>query len=174
MNEIEELLHLVDDLTAHLQQKRDLMREMARCVREGEMAKLDELLQQHSRVEDAGNALNRIREELCERIATSQEMKADEVTLGRLVKALDGPMSIALNDRRERLLMAVQGLLAESAITAQLVRYALDFNNKLMAILTGVEDEGSVYSGAGEVRSLGGERSAACTGLVSSTFEHSA
>ncbi len=99
------------------------------------------------------------------------------MTLNSLVESLDGSMASGVNARRERLLVVVQALLAESATTARLIRYALDFNNKLMAALTGVDVEGNVYSHAGEVQALCGEsRNAGLAGasIASSTFEHSA
>ncbi|MHC4479896.1 MAG: flagellar export chaperone FlgN [Planctomycetota bacterium] len=158
----DQLLPLLDEQTQLLQQKLALLQRMRRCVTEGQIPALADLLRQEADLTAGGAALQQRLEGLCREIARASGWPLSQVTLGRLVESLSGPEAIALNDRRERLAAAVQRLQEESAATARLVRHALEFNNRLLAALLGTEEAGT-YSAEGAVE----------TGCGQGTFRHS-
>lgn len=162
MKEPEELLRLLDRHMELLQQKLDLLDQMGECVRDGRLTVLAELLEKEAALAEQGDGLDRRLLEMRERIAEAAGLRPDEARLGRLVESLDGPVAIALNDRRERLLLAVAQLREKSAATMRLVRHALEFNNRLLAALVGADQEAGTYSSDGAVEHR-------CDG---STFQH--
>ena len=151
MDAPEDLLRLLDEQIELLQQRHSLVKEMALCVRQADLSRLAALLETEAAVVGAADAVGQRVQQARELMAAACGLPLEQVTLGRLVEALDGPTAIALNDRRERLLMVVQKLQQECAATAAIVRYALDFNNRLLAALVGAEDEGGTYSPRGAV-----------------------
>jgi len=151
MREPEKLLQLLDEHIELLHQKHSLMRQMGMCVRQGDAAGLAQLMERESALASGMDALEQRTHELRERIAEATGVSADQVTVSRLAGTLDPATAMALNDRRERLLLAVEKLQEESSATARLVRYALEFNNQLLAVLVGAEERGASYSARGAI-----------------------
>ena len=73
------------------------------------------------------------------------------VTLGKLVEMINGPLSVALSDRRERLLLLVQQVRQEAAATSMLVRQALELDEQILTALAGGEGPDRTYSADGSV-----------------------
>ncbi len=151
MTRLDELLRLLDEQTDLLQEKHLLLRRIGECVRRADTAELAELL-------DRGVALGARMDALEQLVTDARRAMAEEAgvplaqfTLGRMAALLDGPAAMAVNDRRERLLLAVQKLQEESAAAGRLVRFALEFNNELMGALAGSGREGNTYSPQGAV-----------------------
>jgi len=151
MKEPEKLLQLLDEQIDLLQQKHSLLRQMGTCVRQGNVTALAELVEKEAVLAGGMDALEQRTHELRQRMAEAAGLPIEQLTLSRVAQMLEPVLAMALNDRRERLFAAVQQLQQESAATTGLVRYALEFNNRLLAALVGAEDEGSTYSPRGEV-----------------------
>ena len=145
MNELKELLQLLDAEIGILQRKLSVLQEIAQCIRQGQMDDLEELVQRGAELERRGESVESEMRDVCVRIAASCGMAPDEVTIGGLSEVLDGPDAIALQDRRERLVLVVQELRDVAAVTSLLVRTALDINERLLTAILGPEDEGETY-----------------------------
>ncbi|MHC5033416.1 MAG: flagellar export chaperone FlgN [Planctomycetota bacterium] len=163
MKRLDELLQLLDEQVDLLQQKLSTMRRMRECVATGESTVLGELLRQEADLMAGGDALEQRLKEMKEQIAEELAVPLGRVSLGRLAASLGSAEAMALDDRRERLLVAVRQLQEESAATARLVRHALEFNNQLLAALVGIE-QSCTYSPSGTVEA----------GCEKATFQHSA
>jgi hypothetical protein len=152
MRKPDELLPILDEQIALLQHRLALMQGMADCVGRADLGRLEELLRGEGALEAQGDELDGRLEELRRGLAEAAGMPPGQMTLGRLVESLEGPLAIALSDRRERLLLLVESVHAASLRTAALVRHALEFNQRMIGVLLGAAGEGSVYAADGEVR----------------------
>jgi hypothetical protein len=146
MNKPDELMRLLDEQIGLFQQKHDVLRRMGACVRQGDLRGLAGLLAEEAALAAAMDQQEQRTRRLRETMAEAAGLPLQEVTLGRVVAALDGPAAMALGDRREKLLLAIQELQKESAAMARLIGCALEFNNELLSALFGAEQEGSIYS----------------------------
>lgn len=151
MKPLDELLALLDDQIELLQRKLSLMGRVHDCVRHAEPSGLATLLREGSQLGAELAAAEERSVAVRRRVAKLTGLPADRVTLGRLVESLDGAAALAVNDRRERLAMVIRQLQDECGATARLARYALEFNNRLLAVLVGVEDQAGTYSAQGAV-----------------------
>jgi hypothetical protein len=151
MKALEELLPLLDGLLDALQRKLDAMREMRQCVVAGNVRGLDELMRDRTDLESVIADLAGRMEQARSQIAPLAGAAAGEVKLSRLVQEANGPLGIALSDRRERLLTVVEALRRESALLSRLVRHTMELNACLLAALAGVPLAGETYSRDGSV-----------------------
>lgn len=148
----EDLLPILDEQIALLERRLRLMQGMADCVRRAALEELEGLLAgQEAQEAELAEAERRL-EEARRSLAAAAGVPAGGLTLGSLIEQLDGPLAIALADRRERLLVLVQNVETESQRTAALVRHALEFSQRMIGALLGVAGEGELYSAHGEVR----------------------
>lgn len=145
MNAPESILACLDELASVLTESAHTMRRLRECVQGNDSAGLDRLL----RDGDPGALARRVLG-IRERIADAAGVPVHELSLARLAERLDGPAAIALNDRRERLLLMVRRLQQEAGATGRLVRHALEFSVRLLSILVGAGQDGT-YSADGEV-----------------------
>lgn len=151
MRKHEQLLQLLDEQIELLQQKHSLLRQMCEYVRRTDTTALAGLLEKGARLGGRMDALGQRTQELREAMAEEAGVAAPNLTLGRMADLLDPPAATALNDRRERLLLAVQKVQEESAVASRLVRFAIEFNNELLCALVGSAKEGSTYCPQGAV-----------------------
>jgi len=147
----DDLLPTLDAQIELLQRRLALMQAIADCVSRADMDGLEEQLRQEEGLQADGAALDARLTELRVALAQAAGMPTEEMTLGRLAELLEGAPAIALADRRERLLLLLESVRAESQRTALLVRHALAFSERMMAALLGVAGEGRVYSADGTV-----------------------
>jgi len=162
MSKFDQLLQLLDAQVSHLQEEASVLRQMACCVRQGDSETLGQLLCRQAELDADGKSLGRSITIQREQLARTIGMPLDHVTLGRLAESLDGVDALALADRRERLLEAVQQVQSESANVDRVVRFAMDFNRQLLLAVTGSADSAPTYSAQGVT-----SRSSAVT-----TFQH--
>jgi len=155
MKAFEDLMPLLDDLLDALQRKLDGMREMRQCVVTGDLRGLEERVRDQNDLESAIGGLAARMEQARSQIASLTGMAPGDVKLSCLVQEADGPLAIALSDRRERLLMVAQAIRRESAVLTRLVRHTMDLNTCLLAALAGVPLEAETYSRDGSVQRNG-------------------
>jgi len=153
MRGLDELLSALDEQVERLHARAVLMRALREGVLRDDLTALADLLSRQAEAEGEARAAEQRLLQIRRGVAGLADLPADRATLGRLAAALGGPAAIALNDRRERLLAAVENLRRESASTAHLVRHAVEFNSRLISALLG-EGEGPTYSASGTVESV--------------------
>jgi flagellar biosynthesis/type III secretory pathway chaperone len=141
----EEVLACLDELTRVLTENTATMRRLRECVQRNDNAALAALLRSGD-----PEALTRRVREIRDRIADAVGLPARGLNLGRLAESLGGPAAIALNDRRERLLLMVARFQDEALATGRLVRHALEFSVRLLSVLLDAGQDGT-YSADGEV-----------------------
>lgn len=152
MTALEDIMQVLDEQIQLLQQKLCVLQRMRQCVVSGDLPGLDELLRDEASLKVANEGLEQRSAQMRLQIASLMGLPPDQVTLKGLVESLDGPLSIALSDRRERLVTILQALQSESSVLAQLVRHTVELNSRVLAALGGVEFEVETYSRRGAVR----------------------
>jgi len=155
MKALEQLLPVLDAHLELLQNRRRLMGEMARCLRQSDLAKLQELLCEDGTMQAAQAELEGRLEAARRGLGAALGPGAAGARLGELARRLDGPLAIALNDRRERLMAAVEALRRESRAVARLARFALEFHSRLIAALAGMAEPCGTYSAGGQLGNAG-------------------
>ncbi len=148
-NRTDELVQVLDAQIDHLRQKADSLRKMVDCMRRNDAAGLEELLLQQAELGAEDACLRRELDELRGSMGADLGLPPGDVTLGRLVEVLDGPESLELSDRRERLVTAVEQVRSASTALCRLVEQAMDFNERLLEALTGALGAGATYSAGG-------------------------
>lgn len=145
----EGLIALLDDLEEMLRTKLVTMRELRRCMREADLQGLSEVLARQAGLSAEGNMLEQRIREVRRYLSRPSLLTPDGITLSRLVEMLDGPDAIAVNDRRERISLAVRELQAESIQTARLAHAVADLNHQMLAAVVGCSAEQETYSASG-------------------------
>ena len=153
MQRVDELLPVLDEQVALLKRKLALLQGMADCIGRADLRALEEMLRDGEELKAEALALDGRLSELRSSMAEQAGVPLGRMTLGRMLESLDGPQAIELADRRERLVLLLDVVQAESGKTAALVRHALEFNQRMTDALLGVSGQGAVYSAAGELRS---------------------
>ncbi len=151
MKEVEELLPLLDEQVELLRHKLSLMRQMSECVRLGDLRELGELVRTEASLQAAESDLEQRTLRMREKLTLMAGDHEGPVTLGKLVEMINGPLSVALSDRRERLLLLVQQVRQEAAATSMLVRQALELDEQILTALAGGEGPDRTYSADGSV-----------------------
>ncbi len=152
MKQAEQLLPLLDRQVELLREKLTLLRRIGECIGTGELDELAELVQQETLLQSEESELERRTCRLRAEMARLTGENAESVTLGRLVEVLEGPIAMALSDRRERLLLLVEQLQREATLTALRVRQAMELNEQILCILGGGQQPSRTYSPDGGVR----------------------
>jgi flagellar biosynthesis/type III secretory pathway chaperone len=153
MRKPEELLPILDEQIAFVQQKLSLLQAMADRVVQADLAALEDLLRGEEALQENGAALDDRLEELRSALAAQAGVPARGMTLQRLAESLGGRLGIQLADRRERLMLLLEAVQQESGRTAALVRHALELNQRMVDALMGTSGQGPLYSAAGQLRS---------------------
>ncbi len=156
MKEVEELVSLLDQQIELLQRKSALMQGMSDSVRRGEMGELRDLVQAELSLEATASNLEHRTGLARKKLGRILGQDAGGLTLGRLVERLDGPMRIALSDRRERLVVLVERLRREANTAAMLVRQAIALNEQVLSAVSGRDQCGRTYSPDGAVKHVDG------------------
>jgi flagellar biosynthesis/type III secretory pathway chaperone len=153
MDGVDRLLSVLDEQVELLGRKLSLLRQMADCVKQAELEELAELLQREAVLSADESELAERTAELRDELAGLCDAPADQLTLGRLAEELEDAAAIALNDRRERLLLLAQQVQQQASRTVMLVQQAMELNAVLLAALTGREEGGETYAPDGAVQS---------------------
>ncbi len=156
MRKPEELLPILDEQLDLLQRRLRLLQGIEDCIGRADLAALEEMLRKEGALETDGVALDGRMGELRLALARCAGVPARDLTLGRLAQTLDGPLAIALSDRRERLLVLARCVQQQADKTAALVRHALEFNQQMIEALSGAAGEGPLYAANGGVRPAAG------------------
>jgi flagellar biosynthesis/type III secretory pathway chaperone len=156
MRKPEELLPILDEQLDLLGRRLAVLQGIEDCIGRADLAALEALMRTEAELENDGAALDGRLEELRLALARCSSLPARQITLERVVKALDGPLAIALGDRRERLLVLARCVREQSERTAALVRHALELNQQMLDALTGTAGEGTLYSADGGLRAQSG------------------
>ena len=147
----EELLPLLDLQIELLTRKRSLMGQMARSVREGDLDLLERVALDEAALVADGEALQRSITDARNAVARLVGLPPQEATLGRLADSLDGPIAVALQDRRERLFQIAHELKQEAATVAQIVHQTAELTAQFLAVLVGQDPAARTYSPRGDV-----------------------
>ncbi len=138
------------------------MGEMARSVREGDLDQLERAALDEAALLADGEALQRsIAAARCA-VGRLVGLAPREATLGRLADSLDGPIAVALQDRRERLFQIAHELKREAATVTQIVQQTAELTAQFLAVLVGQDPAARTYSPRGDVAG----------GTGGSTFRH--
>ena len=152
MKKSEKLLQLIDREIEILQRKTMLMEQMGRCAASGEIEPLPDLARRAMEIDQDSDEIETAMRKLCRELAREQRIESEEVSLGKLQEALEGPPGIALRDRRERLLVVVENLREAGQSTARVVRKALEINRKILSAVFGPQLENETYESDGEIK----------------------
>ncbi len=151
MKPAEELLPILDAQIETLQAKLELMERMGQCVRQGDMERLGAFVEDEAALARRESQLEQQTQQMRARLARLTHSDAEQLTLGRLVEMVEGPLAIQLSDRRERLVLLVERLQEQATLTAMMVAQVLELNQRMLAALGGCSGSGSTYSPEGEV-----------------------
>ena len=126
-----------------------VMEAMDECVRGDDHEQWARLVVDEMQLDDIGQGLESRIDALRIELAKASGHAPESMPLGQLAATLDAPCALMLNDRRQRIVALIERLFEVSSATAQLVRFALDFNGELLAALTGQPTEADVYRADG-------------------------
>ncbi len=150
MSKHEPLLGLLDEMVGLLERRCGRLHRLNECMQNADMDGIEAALQDMEQMEGDAERLEQALGRAREQMAAVLGIDAREARLSQIIEACDGPLALALSDRRERLVIAMDELRRVGATAGMLTRHALELNQRLLAVLTGAA-EGSTYSADGRL-----------------------
>ena len=155
MNEelINDLAHVINEEVRTFHSLLDVLRSEQRAIVEDDIEEIERCVEAQREVAVVANELEGKRMRVVERIAEQSDMGDGNVSLGRLVQALEGPRAAELAQMREKLLELNGKIRAVSANNAFLIRQSLRYTERCLDIITGQSAaQRGVYGQFGKVR----------------------
>lgn len=155
MNEelINDLAHVINEEVRTFHSLLDVLRSEQRAIVEDDIEEIERCVEAQREVAVVAHELEGKRMRVVERIAEQFNMGDGNVSLGRLVQALEGPRAAELAQMREKLLELNGKIRAVSANNAFLIRQSLRYTERCLDIITGQSAaQRGVYGQFGKVR----------------------
>ena len=155
MNEelINDLAHVINEEVRTFHSLLDVLRSEQRAIVEDDIEEIERCVEAQREVAVIAHELEGKRMRVVERIAEQSDMGDGNVSLGRLVQALEGPRAAELAQMREKLLELNGKIRAVSANNAFLIRQSLRYTERCLDIITGQSAaQRGVYGQFGKVR----------------------
>ena len=155
MNEelINDLAHVINEEVRTFHSLLDVLRSEQRAIVEDDIEEIERCVEAQREVAVVAHELEGKRMRVVERIAEQSDMGDGNVSLGRLVQALEGPRAAELAQMREKLLELNGKIRAVSANNAFLIRQSLRYTERCLDIITGQSAaQRGVYGQFGKVR----------------------
>ena len=162
MNEelINDLAHIINEEVRTFHGLLDVLRSEQRAIVEDDIESIERCVEAQREVASVAHELESKRVRVVERIAQQFDMDDGNVSLGRLVQALEGPRAEELAQMREKLLKLNEKIRAVSANNAFLIRQSLRYTERCLDIITGQSAaQRGVYGQFGKVRRDSSSRS---------------
>lgn len=158
---------LINDLTQVINEEvrtfhslLDILHSEQRAIVEDDIEVIERCVEAQREVAVAAHELEGRRVRVVESIAQQFDMGAGDVSLGRLVEALEGPRAEELGQMREKLLELNGKIRTVSANNAFLIRQSLRYTERCLDIITGQSAaQRGVYGQFGKVRRDSSSRS---------------
>ena len=155
MNEelINDLAHVINEEVRTFHSLLDVLHSEQRAIVEDDIEEIERCVEAQREVAVVAHELEGKRVRVVERIAEQSDMGDGNVSLGRLVQALEGPRAAELAQMREKLLELNGKIRAVSANNAFLIRQSLRYTERCLDIITGQSAaQRGVYGQFGKVR----------------------
>jgi len=155
MNEelISDLAHVINEEVRTFHSLLDVLRSEQRAIVEDDIEAIERCVIAQREVAVAAHELEGKRVRVVERIAEQSNMGTGNVSLGRLVEALEGPRAEELAQMREKLLELNGKIRSVCANNAFLIRQSLRYTERCLDIITGQSAaQRGVYGQFGKVR----------------------
>jgi flagellar biosynthesis/type III secretory pathway chaperone len=155
MNEelISDLAHVINEEVRTFHSLLDVLRSEQRAIVEDDIEAIERCVIAQREVAVTAHELEGKRVRVVERIAEQSNMGTGNVSLGRLVEALEGPRAEELAQMREKLLELNGKIRSVSANNAFLIRQSLRYTERCLDIITGQSAaQRGVYGQFGKVR----------------------
>ncbi len=162
MNEqlIAELTAVINDEVRAFHRLLEALREEQRAIVEDDIEAIEQCIAIQSEVAVAAHQLEGRRVRVVQQLAEQLDMDAENISLSRLVEALEDPRAEELTQMREKLLELNGKIRTTSANNAFLIRQSLRYTERCLDILTGQSAlQRGVYGQFGKVRRDSGARS---------------
>lgn len=151
MSTLKDLDELLDEEMDLLRRKLELLDGMSDCVRRGFYQELEVLLEEASDLEARSGELTQRIGETCQSLAASRGQEIEEATVRSLLESTEGPETMALRDKRERMVVLVRKVREGGAALGILVEEVLDINQRLLAAVIGDEEWVDTYGEDGGI-----------------------
>ena len=155
MNEelINDLAHVINEEVRTFHSLLDVLHSEQRAIVEDDIEEIERCVEAQREVAVVAHELEGKRMRVVERISEQSDMGDGNVSLGRLVQALEGPRAAELAQMREKLLELNGKIRAVSANNAFLIRQSLRYTERCLDIITGQSAaQRGVYGQFGKVR----------------------
>ena len=155
MNEelINDLAHVINEEVRTFHNLLDVLRSEQGAIVEDDIEEIERCVEAQREVAAVAHELEGKRMRVVERISEQSDMGDGNVSLGRLVQALEGPRAAELAQMREKLLELNGKIRAVSANNAFLIRQSLRYTERCLDIITGQSAaQRGVYGQFGKVR----------------------
>ncbi len=162
MNEelIVELTAVINDEVRAFHRLLEALREEQRAIVEDDIEAIEACVAIQGEVAVAAHQLEGRRVRVVQQLAEQLDIDADNISLSRLVEALEDPRAEELTQMREKLLELNGKIRTTSANNAFLIRQSLRYTERCLDILTGQSSvQRGVYGQFGKVRRDSGARS---------------
>tara|TARA_Y100001978_G_scaffold17779_2_gene13619 strand:+ start:4634 stop:5140 length:507 start_codon:yes stop_codon:yes gene_type:complete len=150
---INDLAHVINEEVRTFHSLLDVLRSEQRAIVEDDIEEIERCVEAQREVAVVAHELESKRVHVVERIAEQSDIGDGNMSLGRLVKALEGPKVEELAQMRQKLLQLNEKIRSVSANNAFLIRQSLRYTERCLDIITGQSGaQRGVYGQFGKVR----------------------
>ena len=156
---IGELIEVINEEIRAFHKLLASLREEQKVIVEDDLEGIEQIVAEQRQLAICAHQLETRRIQLVEALVARLDLEPDNVSLGRLVEAVEGPHGEELAHMREQLLQLNARIRITSENNAFLIRQSLRYTERCLDIITGQEVERGVYGQFGKNRRGSGERS---------------
>ena len=150
---INDLAQVINEEVRTFHSLLDVLRSEQRAIVEDDIEAIKRCVEAQREVACVAHELENKRVRVVELIAEQSDVGDGNVSLGRLVQALEGPKAEELAQMRQKLLQLNEKIRSVSANNAFLIRQSLRYTERCLDIITGQSSaQRGVYGQFGKVR----------------------
>ena len=150
---INDLAQIINEEVRTFHSLLDVLRSEQRAIVEDDIETIERCVEAQREVACVAHELESKRVRVVERVAEQSDVGDGNVSLGRLVQALEGPKAEELAQMRQKLLQLNEKIRSVSANNAFLIRQSLRYTERCLDIITGQSAaQRGVYGQFGKVR----------------------
>lgn len=151
MNEFRKLLDALDQGIVQLQERACFLQEMAEHVCNRRLARLEQVVDQEPGFRRAERELTETVRGRCEALAGARGLEPGPHTLREIISAVSDDEAIQLQDRRQRLVFAVDQVHEKARHLMRIADRCRDVEERVILAVLGGQEDGKTYCRDGAV-----------------------
>lgn len=151
MSEYETLIQLLDEGIEMLRDRARLLDEIKGHVQNRRLDKLEAIVAEDDPGEHKEEKLARRLSEQCRAVAAERGYDCEGDRISELIKELEGRQSFKLQDKRQRLVFAINEVQQKAECLTEMANQARDIEERMILAILGQPEDIETYGGNGQM-----------------------